>query len=814
MSGYWELIEPEATENEVLNPQAGDTANFAAVGGGTQTRVTTYSLYGVRSYRVQTAANNEGGSWTLAALANAIHYVTMRVRGTLPTAWDWSVDGANYTAPTLIQALDGNWSLYGLQLPAVQCNGSTTLEVRQNGAGAGDFYVDGVQVEEKEYRTTYCDGDQEGCEWIGAEHESASERSAISRAGGRPRDLRDTYAFYIKQVVGTGMQSPELAFDAYALLPGGELNNAKVGFRAWVMVGKVLGDSPSDQHANRQALAAVLRTDRSAIGSQPVRLRYSGATVVKEIAARYVDGLGFRSGEAAGTSEQVQIRFESEDPFWYGIGEASTVLDHNDSQTMHHLAGRLRSTGQWDELGLSNAPLTLGTVRAIAVAPDGDIYFGGQWTGLDAVAGRDYIARYTPSTDTWATVGAGSALNGIVYALAFDASGTLYVGGAFTNAGRVANADYIATWDGSNWAAVGNPNAGGAAMTAVYAVAIDKSGKVLIGGIFTNVAGVAAADYVAIWDGAAWAAIGIPNAGTAAITAVWAIAVNSQDEYVVGGDFTDWANVSSADYIAIWDGSSWSALSTGMNGIVYALAIAQDDVVYAGGAFTTAGGMTVNRIALYSGQGWSTLSDGLSSMVYALDLAPDGTLYVAGVFTTAGILDIRYVGQWNGSSWAPLDIRPNLVPAYAVAVGRQDPVIEQNVDLYIGGLNSNVKYYAGLASVTVSGTQRAMPRIYMSRSGGTSARLKSVRNETTGRTLYANYLLLDGEELEIDLRPTRKRIVSSFFGDVPGAVLPGSDVGQFALDPGDNDVSCFIDEAGAPTVEAAVIWREAYKGVD
>ena len=52
-----------------------------------------------------------------------------------------------------------------------------------------------------------------------------------------------------------------------------------------------------------------------------------------------------------------------------------------------------------------------------------------------------------------------------------------------------------------------------------------------------------------------------------------------------------------AKYIAKWNGTAWSALGTGVNGFVYALAVAGTDV-YAGGFFTTAGGAPAAQAAV------------------------------------------------------------------------------------------------------------------------------------------------------------------------------------------------------------------------
>ena len=67
---------------------------------------------------------------------------------------------------------------------------------------------------------------------------------------------------------------------------------------------------------------------------------------------------------------------------------------------------------------------------------------------------------------------------------------------------------------------------------------------------------------------------------------VTALAVSGSTLYA-GGDFT-MAGGSAANNIAQWNGSSWSALGSGMNNYVSALAVS-GSTLYAGGDFTTAG---------------------------------------------------------------------------------------------------------------------------------------------------------------------------------------------------------------------------------
>jgi hypothetical protein len=91
--------------------------------------------------------------------------------------------------------------------------------------------------------------------------------------------------------------------------------------------------------------------------------------------------------------------------------------------------------------------------------------------------------------------------------------------------------------------------------------------------------------------------------GTGMNNNVNALTINTPNLYV-GGNFTT-AGGNSANYIAQWNGTSWSAMGTGMNGEVDALTVyygggGKGNVLYAGGNFTTAGGYTNwNNIAIW-----------------------------------------------------------------------------------------------------------------------------------------------------------------------------------------------------------------------
>jgi hypothetical protein len=300
------------------------------------------------------------------------------------------------------------------------------------------------------------------------------------------------------------------------------------------------------------------------------------------------------------------------------------------------------------------------------------------WTLVSNLAAGE-PPRFAPATNSvspsaagpWSALGSNGAgdgaLNGYVDALAV--SGTdLYVGGLFTDAAGIPEADYVAKWNGSVWSALGSNGSGdGALNAAVWAFAV-HDGDLYIGGYFTDAAGIPEADHVANWNGSAWSALGSNGSGNGALNSVvWVFALSGTDLYV-GGQFTNAAGIHEADGIARWNGAAWSALGSDGSGngalhqpnAVNALAVYGTNL-YVGGQFTNAAGIqAADYVARWNGSAWSSLGsrgsgDGvLNDMVRALAVS-GSNLYVGGYFyNVAGIAEADGIARWNGSAWFAL----------------------------------------------------------------------------------------------------------------------------------------------------------------
>lgn len=827
----FKYIVAEATENLLADPAFDladpDTAwNFNGDGAADFTRDTSEKKYGTGC----ALTDFGGGTWATiyqaVTVTNTAYYLQARVKrtgGGVVTNGQCQAyfDSGNQNWNS-ITAEDDDW--YLCEYTATATAGARNFGVR---ALEDDLWIDAVQLENKDHRTTFAHGDFVGCHWAGTPYLTSSHRSALARNGGRLYDL-DARHFHILDHSGLGMPHIQQHWRDYALQPGAYFLGAKISKRTLQLLGWIAGDTLAELHERRQQLILDW-TMEGIIGQQPIIFRYGGAAIQKQFAARYESGLELNTREV-GNVERLTLRFNCDDPKMYEVGNQSVALDVSDSLSVRDVVGRV--DGVWDNLG---PPASGGTVRCMTVGPDGYLYIGGNFTNWDGDANCDGICYWDGTS--WNALGTG-ADNNIVYDMCWDANGNLYAVGTFTGMGGVANTRGVAMWNGAAWSALGT----GCDDNGAYGCCMDMVGHLVIGGSFTGVGGVANTPRCAYWDGAAWQSIGSDiNNGT-----VWCVEADLGNNIWIGGDFT---NVVDAfgDYLIrytkgeptpdIESDYRWQA-----NGIVYTLCRGPERVVreslawldvlsgggsrmsrlvsfpsiYIGGAFTTLGGVTVNRICVYDGTRVHALGDGADDTVYDIEVGPDKRVFFVGELTT---MDSRVLNQpagiWRGSEAYHLDID---LPAgfdatylYAVALGAPDPVNVQNYDIYLGGRGDGTATVAGSTTVTNDGTISVAPIVQFHRAGGTAATVHFLRDETGGAELPLDYDLANGETLTIDF--ANARIYSTIYGARMQSITRSGDFGRFLLESGDSTVTAFCTNSGA-TITAYLLFRRAFWSVD
>jgi uncharacterized delta-60 repeat protein/uncharacterized repeat protein (TIGR01451 family) len=229
-----------------------------------------------------------------------------------------------------------------------------------------------------------------------------------------------------------------------------------------------------------------------------------------------------------------------------------------------------------------------------------------------------------------------------VYAVACQSDGTTIIGGAFTALNGVPR-NRLARMDNN-----GLPDLtfdpGSGANDSVTAMVLDGNQKAVIGGLFTSINGKNRYHVARLnTDGSLDTSF---NPGTGANGAVWAVAVQSDGKIVIGGEFTSY-NGTNRNYIARLnsDGSLDATFDPGVgpNGIVQALAVESSGSILIGGNFTTVSGSLMSSIARLKSTGavdttFNIGSGGIDGPVYCLVEQPDGRVIVGGSFSTVNYL--------------------------------------------------------------------------------------------------------------------------------------------------------------------------------
>lgn len=309
-------------------------------------------------------------------------------------------------------------------------------------------------------------------------------------------------------------------------------------------------------------------------------------------------------------------------------------------------------------------------VRAFAVY-QGHLYAGGQFQRAGNTMARN-IAYWDGAN--WNALSNGvSGGSNEVFALA-EHNGLLYVTGTFTTAGTLpANGAFsIASWNGAAFAALGTGLRTSANQAGIGNGLRSFNNELYATGSFASAGGVSNTGGIAKWTGAAWASVGTGGmAGTGRALTVFDDdgPGPNQPSLIVGGVFTSVAGVAAAN-VARYDGSQWSALgdgvSVGVNSIysLGSLDAGDGTKLYAGGLTLTETGGTPDTVKQWNGTSWEAIPGGPSAfgvvrgacyMLQSADLDGAGpaspVLLVGGQFDSFGSTPAANLAAFDGSAW-------------------------------------------------------------------------------------------------------------------------------------------------------------------
>lgn len=237
---------------------------------------------------------------------------------------------------------------------------------------------------------------------------------------------------------------------------------------------------------------------------------------------------------------------------------------------------------------------------------NGDLIIGGDFTAANGVP-INRVARWNETTQTFESMGGVTDMDNDVRCMTvYD--GELWVGGDFNNIGGQGPLDGVVKWDETNDVWVGGNSGvdliGGVNETVRVLYVNPNDGNLYMGGEFPE-----------LWDGDAAA-----------------------EDFNMSG-------------VAMYDGSNWYPLGTGLNEYCRAIHEYNGDLIV-GGYFTTADGVACNKIAK-----WNTTTQTFSPMGQGFDAVGideyvkaawtwNGIFFAGGAYTQAEGQPMNYIAQW------------------------------------------------------------------------------------------------------------------------------------------------------------------------
>jgi hypothetical protein len=865
---YWYMIEAAPSNNYIINPSfefggttwgtTGSIGSAAATPGcgvfgalGMQVVPLTGSVNAgiVQSAGTQTALS---GSYTLSCYVRAVGTTgTIRLEAL----------GASTTLGTATVVSSNRWARVSV---SVSVTTNRVVPRITNASSLSTLWIDGVVLEPGSVATTYFDGDQAGCRWLGNTHQSVSERTALTRLGGKVVSFADI-GFTVDESVGVGAPTWQNIAQSYALIDGADFQRQRSDARSINLTSTITGTSWSHLHQLRRTVIEKLRLSNTPVNA-PFRLLYTGATGTSGINVYWSGGMEF--GETRGFTEDVLVQCTAYDPYWTDqTQEGTRLVPAGTLPTIQGIVYR-------DPLAnYGTIPVfTTGTyarVYAVEQSPDlGTLYFGGAWGSQSTgVARTNSLVSF--SNNVVGSLVAGSLNPGIVRDLSWDFSEErLLVAGSFGGLGGTSIIDIgfvkIGTAFGTlgwSFTSVATQLRGTYHEVAVFERLL--SGSYIVAGNFGSIDGVAlgsSANVIVLPSSlGAHGTLHPPGTLVSGYTNLpfptgeeyqnSAISAFTQigDALYFGGNFTA-VGGTIGDTIAVfrrgqWGTAAWPIVGT-LPGYVSDIIALPNTSIYAGVTGTVEN--PVNGTADRNDNRFRTLAKITGSnvtMMGSIDRFDGGTidslngirsftpetttrLWAVGDFsvisgdipvsvpwvrvTSSGVLPGELLAQtpltWAAYGFGTIPNRPTVASGFYTIFTTRDGTTIAAGDFRA----SNIKPHS-IGTLINSGMAEAYPILRLHNNASGTARIYQLANLTTNDYVWFNCQMVPFEIAQLSLIPGSVSFVSNIRGNLLNEIIGGSNITSWRLLPGTNRISFLADN---DDLRADIWWTPRHQSAD
>lgn len=276
------------------------------------------------------------------------------------------------------------------------------------------------------------------------------------------------------------------------------------------------------------------------------------------------------------------------------------------------------------------------SVFAIAKDPQDRIYIAGNFSDAGGVNTR--VARFYTDGSVDSAFVANLSLGGFssISAIAIESSGNILVGGGFNGifAGqpRQNMARLLFTNGSADPSFAPQPNG------RVYSIAVQNDGRIIVGGEFTNIASTNVDRIARInSNGSIDASFSASVQGTGITVAVYSVAIQQNGSILIGGSFgqvngNPRQNIARLSPAGLLD----TSFTPTVNGLVQGILIQPDGKIIIYGTFTVVNGSPRTYIARLNQNGTldtTFTSPNPNNFIRSVSLQSDGRIIIAGDFT-------------------------------------------------------------------------------------------------------------------------------------------------------------------------------------